>query len=998
MTTEWRRWLCLAWLLLIPISGIAAAPMIAATYNDSLFLHSDGSVWGTGNNAYYYPGATSPIRLLEFPNVVSIATATGTNFALLADGTVQAMGWNGGGLLGNGTNSGEAGDPVPVPGLSNVKAIAASFNHVLAVKQDGTVWSWGGNGSGQLGDGTRNDRFSPGKVSGLSSIVSVACSSTNSLALDANGSVWSWGLNYGGAAGDGTEGVLNTNDPNYYKLIPVKVHDLDQVIAIASGSGTNHALRADGTVWSWGDGYDGKNGDGQPTLHQTLPVQVSGLTQVVAISVTNNHSLALKSDGTVWAWGLNNLGQLGTDAVTYSAVPIQVLGVSNIVTIAAGSYHSVAMRGDGFAFGWGANRSAQLGDGTVTSRSTPLAVLGPGGSGQLNLIQPAPVNPNRLPTASIALSSNAGAALLTITATATNPYDSDGTVVGYQWEASNGQRTSGSTALFTFVAPGVYDINLLVEDNQGGRGFFQEQVTVTPGAVSDLDVAPKVALGYTRGMALSNTGHVSAWGDRFVLGVLDPSVLQALPEANPVPIAIGLTNVTDITSGNFSAYALTPNGAVLSWGTNEHGECGVGAQAQYVQAPMLVPGLPPIRAIAAASHVLALSEQGDVYAWGANWAGQLGLGDTNNRFQPVAVPGLNNVAAVAVSLDFSLALKADGTVWAWGNNTYGQLADGTRTDRYQPVQVLALSGIAKIVAIEGAWFAIAANGSVYGVNVPFGSSMNGSQTVFDSLLRLPALDGFVSFAGRWDYALALKPDGSVWTWGYRSSDLLGIDGTADVPSPTQINGITDAVGVAAGGSVNAVWRRDGTVFTWGTNVIGQLGDGTLVARPIPVLVVNSTFDGPLDLAADVSNNIPPDKIPPFFLATHKTGGLSATTLLADVRGITAAGSLTAGIGVSPLVAGNYNVYVAAAAPYGGALYYFQLDSNNAWSALTWPMADFMRGVELGSQDALVRVNILQNVDLRPYIGTSILVGYGTSPDEMLSNARYRTIFTVTQQQ
>jgi hypothetical protein len=202
--------------------------------------------------------------------------------------------------------------------------------------------------------------------------------------------------------------------------------------------------------------------------------------------------------------------------------------------------------------------------------------------------------------------------------------------------------------------------------------------------------------------------------------------------------------------------------------------------------------------------------------------------------------------------------------------------------------------------------------------------------------------------------------------------------------------------IAAADKDSLAVRSDGTVWAWGENAYGQLGDGTYAPKVLtPVLVVNETVNGPLDLIPEGSNNIPPDKIPPFFVATYKSGGLSATSLYADIRGLIASGTFASATDVGKFSAG-YNVYVAANVPSMQSAY-FQLDSNNNWSALSWPMAEFMRGVALDSQNTLVRAQILQNANLSQLPGASIIVGYGTDPDEMLRNARYRIIFTVPQQ-
>lgn len=217
-----------------------------------------------------------------------------------------------------------------------------------------------------------------------------------------------------------------------------------------------------------------------------------------------------------------------------------------------------------------------------------------------------------------------------------------------------------------------------------------------------------------------------------------------------------------------------------------------------------------------------------------------------------------------------------------------------------------------------------------------------------------------------------------------------------MPVATPVQGIAGFQSLSCGvGSVVAM-RTDGTVWGWGRNFEGQIGDGTFANRSLPVLAVNETVSGPLDLNLQVANSIPPDRIPPFLAATSRAGDLSRFSLSVGVKGITGAGTFAAATD-SGRFAAAYNVYVAATVPSGGTPLHFQLDSSNSWSALRWPMADFMRGVALNIQDDVVTAQIFRDVDLSQLAGAEILVGYGTDPDEMAGSGRFRTIFTVPRQ-
>ncbi|WP_198360488.1 Ig-like domain-containing protein [Thermincola potens] len=247
----------------------------------------------------------------------AVYSGTGYSLALKPDGTVWAWGINDQGQLGNGGQDlNPHKNPEQVPGLTGVTALAPGGYHVVALKNDGTVWTWGKNDSGQLGDGTYTSRFSPGQVPGLTGVKAVAAGANHTVVLKTDGTVWAWGNNMYGQLGTSPSVLAKTYSP-------VQIPGIDSVVEIGAGIWHTLARRADGTVWAWGRNIEGQVGNGSASAVVDSPAQVSGLTGVTKVAAGGYHNLALRSDGTVWAWGRNDKGQLGTGNTVSSNVPVQ---------------------------------------------------------------------------------------------------------------------------------------------------------------------------------------------------------------------------------------------------------------------------------------------------------------------------------------------------------------------------------------------------------------------------------------------------------------------------------------------------------------------------------------------------------------------------------------------------------------------------------------------------------------------------------------------------
>ncbi len=273
--------------------------------------------------------------------------------------------------LGNGTFDAFDTLPTNVAKLTSVEAVSAGGEHSLGLLSGGTVWSWGSNLEGQLGDGTNVSRNEPVQVTAVSGAKAVAAGGAFSLALLGTGTVMAWGANESGQLGDGNFQAESN--------VPVAVKGLTNVKAIAAGSTHSLALLNTGTVMAWGDNTSGELGNGTVKTSD-VPVAVKGLTGVIAIAAGDEFSLAVLSNGTVEAWGNNELGQLGNPALAEeedSLLPVAVTGVTGATSVAAGLSHGLALLSGGTVMGWGGDASGQVVNGVLEPRvNTPVAVGG----------------------------------------------------------------------------------------------------------------------------------------------------------------------------------------------------------------------------------------------------------------------------------------------------------------------------------------------------------------------------------------------------------------------------------------------------------------------------------------------------------------------------------------------------------------------------------------------------------------------------------------------
>jgi alpha-tubulin suppressor-like RCC1 family protein len=338
---------------------------IAACFEHSIVI--DGGqvyTWGDNQNAQLGNGdldyLSQPTLVENLRDIIAVGqgSAAKHSIALKLDGSVWSWGDNEYGQLGIG-NSDVINSSIPklIEGIHGIVAVAAGNKHSLALADDGTVWSWGSNEKGQLGHANQSESYVPKLIYSLTNVVSIAAGYGHSMALKEDGTVWTWGENNFGQLGIGHKNSIAK---------PVKVEALENIVYISAGAAHCIAVKGDGTVWTWGWNDYGQLGDG--TFETRLSPTPSKVANIVKVSAGGLHNTALTTNGELIAWGSNAFGQLGKSRTRNYPVPVKIYSVENVIEIASGDMHSMAVLSDGTVKTWGSNSSGQLGvEGDISS-------------------------------------------------------------------------------------------------------------------------------------------------------------------------------------------------------------------------------------------------------------------------------------------------------------------------------------------------------------------------------------------------------------------------------------------------------------------------------------------------------------------------------------------------------------------------------------------------------------------------------------------------------
>ena len=673
-------------------------------------------------------------------NFQEIAVDTSA-FAIKTNGTLWAWGANGNGQLGDGTVN-NASSPVQVIGAATPWK-SVSTNHycgVLAIKTDGTLWGWGVNTCGGLGNGTTTTRSSPAQVVGAATTwkqvsTGVIGTNPNAIAIKTDGTLWTWG----GAQGVGVLGA---------GLAAQAVSSPIQTIAggttwlqAQSVGNAQMAIKTDGTLWTWGCNVCGILGDGT-TINKCSPVQVVGAatTWKQLINGQNGTSCSsggIKTDGTLWMWGVNVCGVLGDVTTINKSSPVQVVGAATTWKQVSflGQCSTIATKIDGTLWIWG---NACIGIGCPCVVSSPIQIAYPTSKCWCQVV-------------------GGGAA----------------GVASWEWLAVNCDGTLWATGPSSILG------NSIVSDYCDSTNPFYPASDF-----SDVFVCADCF----------STGGLWVWGP-------GSNLISNANTSSPVQTLGWGTNWKQLSSPSHGTgtgvAAVKSDGTLWLWGTNDLGQMGNGTTITTCS---------PVQTIAQGTNWLqaswganrganaAIKQDGTLWLWGGNLCGQLGNASTLCVCSPVqTIATGTNWKQVSTGQTHSAAIKQDGTLWTWGGGLVTDLGNGTSGAVSSPVQTISAATTWSSVAV--------------GLNI----------------------------------TAAIKTDGSLWVWGCGNSALGNglAPTTACSPIQTIATG-TNWKQVSAdqktGQNIAAV-KTDGTLWIWGCNSSGELGDGTTISRSSPVQTI-----------------------------------------------------------------------------------------------------------------------------------------------------------------
>ena len=786
--------------------------------------------------------------------------------------------------------------------------IVGGWNYFVALKSNGEVWTWGYNGYGQLGMSDKINRLKPTKTSIFDSkdenqkiyAIDVAAGAYHTVVLKSDGTVWTTGYNGYGQLGDGT----TDNQVDFIKVEGIP----EKVVAISANYYTSYALTENGNVYGWGYNYYGQLGNNSSSTAY-VPVKMQKVSNIIQISAGQNYVTMLDADGTVWSVGYNGNGQFGLNNTNNYYLPQKMeneegTGVlKNIKKVSAGTIHTLALSEDGIAYAVGYNGYGQLGIGNNRSKYLPTKMIDDSGEVVKNIknveangyssivsVKQSSITDsegNTTKTAGIYVTGyNNYGQLFTKNATNRNTLikvQEDKNIItmastkniSYQTSAIaddlglvytvgyNGNGEMGDDSTSTTTEPtSISEASLKVNNSKIVLNLDTNNITKKIDANTDLgfnllfdtvtDEVVKFKSRDTKIATVSDTGVVT--GKSYGKTQIEVTT-NKLP--NTVLVDVEVLRKNDITipkvvSGQDFTIALKADGTVWSWGYNYYGQLGLGDNSnRYKPTQLNINNVVDISA--GSNHVLLLTKDGKVYSFGSNSYSQLGR--NGNTLVPEEITTLENVTKISAGSYHSMAVTEDGSVYTWGYNGNGQLGNGTSTSNAVPIKI-RLKNIIKIATKNQTSTAIDGDGNLYawGYN---GYGQLGNETTSNVYLprAVLSLSNIVDVAVENNTIIAVDKNGNVLSSGYNGYGNLGnntkttrykfekvidhIDtittGEGDNATTTEDpKYLTDVKSIEAGNNYAIAIKNDGTAVTWGYNGYGQSANGNTENNLLPV--------------------------------------------------------------------------------------------------------------------------------------------------------------------
>jgi alpha-tubulin suppressor-like RCC1 family protein len=760
------------------------------------------------------------------------------------DGSVWTWGGNGNGQLGDGSTT-DRRTPETVPLIVDAVAVAVGSLHTLVLLENGTVLAWGSNVYGQLGDGTTLQRTEPVPVSSLTGVVAIAAGQYHSVALTSAGQIYTWGRNNAGQLGDGSTSQATQ---------PVLLTTLSGMTAVTAGDGHTAAVKSDGTVWAWGLNSNGQLGDSS-TTQRTSPVQMTGVTGAAVVAAGGSHTLVLKIDGTLRATGYNFSGQLGDGTTTQRTSSVAVSTLSGVTAIEASTSSSYARKSDGTVWAWGGNSGGRLGDGTLNNRSTPTQTSGLTGIALLGAGD----------EFGIAVSSTG-----VVSTWGVNTWSTlgDGTLVdrlmpvaisdvNYAWKVGTplfsvaaGTYATEKTVVVTCATPDAIIHYTLTGDTptesdpvilSGASLLIDETRTLKARAwKTGMAVSTEVSATYTLAVAtvgLSPTPTTYTSAQSVSLSTASPGVTIRYTLDGTTPTAGSAIYSTPLAIGTTTTVKAI--GFRTNWTASSVASGTYTMQFGTLAAPALSPGTGSY----ISQVVVTLSAfAGATIRYTTN--GSAVTPSSPVYTDPLALSTTTTVNARAYHPDYTSSAQASATYTVVVATPLLSHTSGS----YPAGQVVTVSS-----STPGATLRYTLNGvspTTSDALVPATGIVVGNLTLKVGAWKTGATPSAVVTAvydvtgvltpprivSGESHTLAVRGDGTFWAWGLNSSGRLGDGTTTTRALPVIVSGLSGAVAVSAGDTHSLAIRSDGTIWSWGANGNGQLGDGTTTAHSLPAAI------------------------------------------------------------------------------------------------------------------------------------------------------------------